>query len=96
MKRQHKLTNYFNSKVMRKENQYEAVSNSSPAEEVIASTSTSKEDITVNKIINYPEVWTEQRWLERKEKHKWLICKNGLLGCSDCSAVKVCIKVQNG
>jgi hypothetical protein len=32
-------------------------------------------------------VWSDQQWLERKEKHKWLIAKNGHLGCSDCSQV---------
>jgi hypothetical protein len=37
--------------------------------------------------VNYPAVWSNQQWLEHKEKYKWLIPKNGYLGCNDCSQV---------
>jgi hypothetical protein len=42
---------------------------------------------TSNTNLNFPAVWSDQQWLERKEKHKWLIAKNEHLGCSDCSQV---------
>ena len=39
----------------------------------------------------WPLDWSAEQWAQKKEKHTWLFCKNGLLGCKTCFEVS-CLK----
>jgi len=32
----------------------------------------------------WPLDWSAEQWTQKKEKHTWLFCQNGLLGCKTC------------
>jgi len=36
---------------------------------------------------DWPIIWSEEAWREKREKYKFLVCNNGRLGCSSCRAV---------
>ena len=61
-----------------------------------ASKETTKVDSDIDKNISggtgsdqndWPIIWSEEAWREKREKYKFLLCSNGRLGCSSCRAV---------
>lgn len=99
--KENKLTNYF-TKISKTEKNgvnvdeietipvpsESACDSSVPLEVFTEHDSAGDKGETGNAIKDYPSVWSEEQWLEREAKHKWLVSKNGRLGCSDCASVR--------
>ena len=62
--------------------------NERTAEETVKIDSAAEEKSSaVSEQSDWPSVWSEEVWHEKREKYKFLVCNSGRLGCSSCKAV---------